>query len=80
MTHDIPPTTSPTPANVAQVPRLALTRTEAAEAIGVSARMIDSLLADRNAAFPAVRLGARVAIPVRELQNWLAEKAKEGRT
>lgn len=60
--------------------RLALTRTEAARAIGVSARSIDALIADRTSGFPIVRIGARVVVPVHDLERWLSERAaKEGR-
>ena len=57
--------------------RLALTRTEAAKAIGVSPRTIDSLIADRANAFPLLRIGSRVLIPVGLLEIWLAEQAKK---
>lgn len=55
-------------------PRLALTRIEAARAIGVSPRSIDALIADRTSGFPVVRVGARIVIPVRGLDSWLADQ------
>lgn len=33
----------------------------------------------RSQGFPAVRIGGRIVIPVRELEIWLAEQAKKGR-
>ena len=33
----------------------------------------------RSKGFPAVRIGGRIVIPVRELEAWLAEQAKKGR-
>lgn len=60
----------------ASLPRIALTREEAADAIGVSSRMIDTLIADRTSGFPVARIGARVVIPVRELAEWLAQQAR----
>ena len=65
-TPTIPPNSAP--------PRLALTRIEAAQAIGVSPRSIDALLADRSSDFPIVRIGSRVVVPVRELADWLGNQ------
>lgn len=64
---------------VEAVQRLALTRTEAAEAIGVSPRSIDTLLADRTSGFPYLKCGSRVVVPVRELADWLGEQAQKKR-
>jgi excisionase family DNA binding protein len=58
-------------------PRLALTRPEAAQAIGVSARSIDALIADRTSGFPILRLGTRVLVPVKELTEWLTEQTRK---
>ncbi len=58
------------------VPRIGLTREEAAEAMGISSRTIDTLIADRTSGFPVARIGARVVIPVRELAEWLAQQAR----
>lgn len=32
----------------------------------------------RTEGFPAVRIGGRIVVPVRELEAWLAEQAKKG--
>ena len=72
------PTTSTPTADAPTVPRLGLTREEAAEAIGVSPRTIDALIADRTSGFPVVRIGARVIIPVQGLNDWLALRMKGG--
>lgn len=58
------------------VPRIGLTREEAATAMGVSARTVDTLIADRTSGFPVARIGARVVIPVHELTEWLSRQAK----
>lgn len=57
--------------------RLVLTRTEAARSIGVSARTIDTLIADRTSRFPVAGIGSRVVIPVGALEIWLAERAQK---
>ncbi len=67
---------SDTPTTRSIVPRVALTREEAAEAMSVSARTIDTLIADRTSGFPVCRIGTRVVIPVRELAEWLAQQAR----
>ena len=54
--------------------RLALTRTEAARAIGISPRSIDALIADRTSGFPIIRVGARVVVPIRLLEQWLTDQ------
>lgn len=67
------------PIPVAPVPRLALTREELAESIGVSARTVWQMT--QRGELPHVRLGAangRVVYPVALVQAWLAERAKEG--
>jgi len=61
------------------VQRLGLTRTEAAKAIGVSPRSIDTLIADRTSGFPFVKIGTKVVVPVRELADWLAAQAQKKR-
>ncbi|MCY2991627.1 MAG: helix-turn-helix domain-containing protein [Planctomycetota bacterium] len=77
MASPFTPTATPT-AGAASVPRIGLTREETADAIGVSARTIDTLIADRTSGFPVVRIGARVIIPIRELADWLALRTKGG--
>lgn len=53
--------------------RIALTVTEAADAVGVSERHLRAHLSD----IPYVRLGDRVLIPIRPLEEWLAREATE---
>ncbi len=65
------------PDTTATVPRLGLTRVEAAEAIGVSVRLLDQLLADPQSGFPAARVRGRVVIPVAQLRDWLAAQTEE---
>ena len=60
--------------------RLALTRTEAAKAIGVSPRLIDSLIADRTSGFPIARISGRVVVPIRPLEEWLAKMVNVNRS
>ena len=60
------------------VPRVGLSRAGAAEATGLSERTIDSLIADRTSGFPFAKIGSRVVIPVRELVEWLADRAQMG--
>ncbi|MCL4205537.1 MAG: helix-turn-helix domain-containing protein [Pirellulaceae bacterium] len=67
---------SDTPTTRSVVPRVGLTREEAAEAMSVSARTIDTLIADRTSGFPVCRIGTRVVIPIRELAEWLAQQAR----
>lgn len=60
------------------VPRLALTRTEAAEAIGMS---LDSFERHVQPELRLVRRGKLRLVPVSELQKWLdrrAERVLEG--
>lgn len=52
-------------------PRIGLTRTEAAEALGISVRTLDSLISDRANEFPIVRIGRKVVIPRTALEDWL---------
>lgn len=54
------------------VPRLALTKPEAAEALGVS---IDTLERHVLADLRVVRRGRLVLIPVREIERWLDRNA-----
>lgn len=55
-----------------RVPRLALSKSEAAEALGVS---VDFLEAHILHELRIVRRGRRRLIPVRELERWLDENA-----
>lgn len=71
--------TTAMPTATASVPKIGLTREEAAEAMGVSSRTVDTLIADRDSGFPVARIGSRVVIPVRELTAWLTERSQESR-
>jgi excisionase family DNA binding protein len=51
------------------VPRLALRVSEAAAALGISRRLLQSLVQEGRV--PHVRLGRRVVFPVTVLQAWL---------
>lgn len=53
--------------------RLALSRTEAAEALGISVDFLEDHVLDE---LRVVRVGRRRLIPVRELERWLAEHAE----
>jgi len=62
----------PAEASSSRVPRLALSKTEAAEALGVSVDFLeDHILHELR----VVRRGRRRLIPVRELERWLDENA-----
>jgi len=73
MPADAPAPGSPT------TPALALRPREAAKALGIGQRKLSELLADRDSGIPHVRCGRAVIFPVRELQDWLAERAKGNR-
>jgi excisionase family DNA binding protein len=60
------------PASRQSPPRLALTKPEAAEALGVS---IDTLERHIMAELRVVRRGRLVLIPVREIERWLERSA-----
>ncbi|MGP1346645.1 MAG: excisionase family DNA-binding protein [Phycisphaerales bacterium] len=55
---------------------MALSPAEAAAALGIGRRTLDALLADD--AIPNTRIGARVLIPVAELQAWLSARTAGG--
>lgn len=57
-------------------PALALTREDAAAALGISVRTLDALTRDRDARLPRLRIGARVLYPTDELRRWLAERSQ----
>lgn len=57
----------------APIPRLALTRDEAAAAIGMS---LDSFERHVQPTLRLVRLGRMRLVPVAEMQRWLDENAK----
>lgn len=62
----------------ADPPRLALRPAECSRAIGISARKLWELTADKTSGIPHVRLGKAILYPVRELQDWLAEQSRKG--
>jgi excisionase family DNA binding protein len=55
-----------------EIPRLALTKVEAARALGVSVDFLDEHVAHE---LRMVRRGRRRLVPVRELERWLEEHA-----
>lgn len=57
---------------LAPIPRLALTREEAAAALGMS---LDSFERHIQPTLRLVRLGRMVLVPVREIDRWLDENA-----
>jgi len=57
---------------VAELPRLALTKTEAANSLGVSVDFLDAHIVPE---LRMVRRGRRRLIPVRELERWLEKNA-----
>ena len=57
--------------------RVALDRAEAAKAISISKRMIDKLIAGApENGFPIARVGGRVVVPIRELEDWLRDRVE----
>jgi hypothetical protein len=58
---------------VAPIPRLALSREEAAAALGMS---IDSFERHVQPTMRLVRLGRMRLVPIRELERWLDEHAE----
>ncbi len=54
------------------MPRLALTRSEAAASLGVSADYFDRHIAPT---LPMCRLGRRCLVPVAEIERWLKANA-----
>jgi hypothetical protein len=59
--------------DTAPIPRLALTREEAAAAIGMS---VDSFERHIQPTLRLVRLGRIRLVPIRELESWLDENAR----
>ena len=60
----------------AQLQRKTYNITEAASALGVSKPKMYQLCQAKG--FPAVRLGARIIIPIDRLDQWLNEQADQG--
>ena len=59
------------------IPALALRAKEAAKAIGIGERLLWEMT--NRGEIPHLKVGRCVLYPVRELQDWMAEQAKEGR-
>ncbi len=58
-----------------ETPRLLLSRDEAAEALNVSVRLLDTLTAPQGPLKP-VRVGSRVLFSPAELQRWIDAETK----
>ena len=59
------------------IPRLALTRAETAESLGISVATLDTLCRNGEGP-PSTRLGDRgVRFPVASLERWLEQRATE---
>lgn len=58
----------------ASVPRIALTPSEAAAAIGVGPDFFDANVAPQ---LRLIRRGRKRLVPVRELEQWVAENSEE---
>jgi hypothetical protein len=71
-------TESPLPNSDTSTTPLALRPQAAAKAIGIGPRKLWELTADRTSGIPHFRLGNAVLYPVRELQDWLSDRAMEG--
>ena len=65
----ITPAINPQRVQPAQVPKLALSIAEAADALALSARTVEELV--KLGRLPVVRVGRRVLLPVAGLQTWL---------
>jgi hypothetical protein len=61
------------PPSVAPIPRLALSREEAAHALGMS---LNSFERHVQPTIRLVRLGRMRLVPIRELERWLGENAQ----
>ena len=59
--------------DTAPIPRLALTREEAAASVGMS---LDSFERHVQPTLRLVRLGRMRLVPIREIERWLDENAK----
>ena len=76
---DDPSTKPATPVRTVSVPKLALTRNEAAKALSCGIRSVDQLIAGRRGnGFPVAYVGTKPLIPVNELKAWLAKQAGKG--
>ena len=68
ITLPAPPPKLPEPPQI----RLVLSRQEAAAALGISARTVDSMV--KAGELPFVRIGTRVGFPVGAMVDWLAAR------
>jgi hypothetical protein len=59
-------------------PRLALRPKEAALSLGLGTRKLWEITADQTSGIPHCRFGKCVVYPVRELVEWLGQRAKAG--
>ena len=72
------PTPQPDHFSVEPIPRLSFRPAEAAKSMGISGRLLSTLIADRSSGIPVVRLGRAVLLPIAELKLWLGDRLKEG--
>lgn len=49
---------------------------EAAQVVGISARYMYDLV--KTEGFPVIRIGRRLLVPVKKLDQWLEEQAQKG--
>ena len=59
------------------MPPFSLRPDEAANALGVSRRTLDTLIADRTPGLSVVRMGRTVLIPVDVLRRWLDAQSNQ---
>ena len=57
-------------------PCLALRPKDAARALGIGERKLWEITADHTSGIPHIRFGKAILYPVRELQDWLAARAR----
>jgi len=72
--QDAAPPTPTTPSDIQPVQRLALSREEAAKALGVSERHLWTYT--NCGEIPHIRIGNRVLYPVDMLYDWMDKQAK----
>lgn len=65
-------------ATLETIPRMTISVAETAKTLGVSTKTVGDML--RNGELPAVRVGKRYLVPVRELQAWVSERASIPKT
>lgn len=57
---------------------LGYSRVEAAHAIGISLRTLDTLKADTSSGIPFVKIGARIIFPAKAFEEWLDAQIGKG--